>query len=304
MKQIQKYVVRPAPIPPPPKHVMMDNGANHVLDHQIWMLVFRYLPHMDLCACMRVCKTWNRWCIDRRLWYFINLNRKKIRKDHLIGMVRRQPKKLDLSWTNISKRQLTWLMERLPQLKHLSLLGNSWASVCALCMSSCPLLRSLDLSWVVGIHDACIKDLVSPPSDHRPGVDDSVSRLHCTTSFILCGSDITDVALEDIMRNMTSLSHLNLSYCSHITDTGIATLCAEDSPTRQNLIELDLTGCHRLTDACFNQLKELVKLESLYLQSCPNISLEACRTFIATHPTKRPFLMKEPHRIEIIPQRN
>ena len=266
---------------------------------EVSYLQHRYLPHKDLCSCLRVCKTWNRWCIDRRLWYFINLNRQKIRKDHLIGLVRRQPKQLDLSWTNISKRQLAWLMERLPQLKHLSLLGNSWASACALCMSSCPLLRSLDLSWVVGVHDACVKDLVSPPTDHRPGVDDSVSRLHCMTSFTLCGADVTDAALEDMTRYMTSLTKLNLSYCSHITDAGIATLCAEDSPTRQNLTELDLTGCHRLTDTCFSFLRDLVKLEAVYLQSCPNVSLEACRSFIDHHPTKRPFKMTEEHCIEL-----
>ncbi len=282
---------------------MMENGANHALDQQIWMQVFRYLPHQDLCACMRVCKTWNRWCIDRRLWSFINLTRRKIRKDHLIGVVRRQPRNLDLSWTNISRRQLTWLIERLPQLKHLSLVGNSWASACGLCTSCCPLLNSLDLSWLAGVHDACIKDLVSPPTDHRPGVDDSVSRMHCMTSFNLTGSDVTDVAMEDIVRNMTSLSKLDLSYCARVTDAGIAMLCADDSPTRVNITELELTGCHRLTDACFTNLLQLTKLEALYIQSCPNITLQACRDFIAQSlatASPRTFIMKEPHRIELV----
>ncbi len=48
-------------------------------------LCCRYLPPQDLCRCLRVCKTWNRWCIDRRLWFFINLSRKRVRKDVLIG---------------------------------------------------------------------------------------------------------------------------------------------------------------------------------------------------------------------------
>lgn len=119
------------------------------------------------------------------------------------------------------------------------------------------------------------------------------------TSLTLSGSDITDAAFEEITRYMTSLNKLNLSYCCHITDAGIAMLCAEDTATRQNLTELDLTGCHRLTDACFDSLQHLVKLEAVYLQACPSISLEACRKFIIQHPGRRSFHMKEAHRIEV-----
>lgn len=32
----------------------------------------------------------------------------------LSGIIRRQPVSLDLSWTNISKKQLSWLINRLP----------------------------------------------------------------------------------------------------------------------------------------------------------------------------------------------
>lgn len=32
----------------------------------------------------------------------------------LSGIIRRQPVTLDLSWTNISKKQLSWLINRLP----------------------------------------------------------------------------------------------------------------------------------------------------------------------------------------------
>lgn len=32
----------------------------------------------------------------------------------LSGIIRRQPLSLDLSWTNISKTQLSWLINRLP----------------------------------------------------------------------------------------------------------------------------------------------------------------------------------------------
>lgn len=54
-------------------------------------------------------------CGDRRLWTKIDLSRyKSITPLALGGIIRRQPVSLDLSWTNISKKQLAWLINRLP----------------------------------------------------------------------------------------------------------------------------------------------------------------------------------------------
>lgn len=54
-------------------------------------------------------------CCDKRLWTKIDLNRcTSITPLMLSGIVRRQPVSLDLSWTNISKKQLSWLINRLP----------------------------------------------------------------------------------------------------------------------------------------------------------------------------------------------
>lgn len=54
-------------------------------------------------------------CCDKRLWTKIDLNRcKAITPLMLSGIIRRQPVSLDLSWTNISKKQLSWLINRLP----------------------------------------------------------------------------------------------------------------------------------------------------------------------------------------------
>lgn len=54
-------------------------------------------------------------CCDKRLWTTIDLNRcTSITPLMLSGIIRRQPVSLDLSWTNISKKQLSWLINRLP----------------------------------------------------------------------------------------------------------------------------------------------------------------------------------------------
>ena len=61
-----------------------------------------------------------RRCCDKRLWTRIDLNHcKSITPLMLSGIIRRQPVSLDLSWTNISKKQLSWLINRLP--------GEHWA---------------------------------------------------------------------------------------------------------------------------------------------------------------------------------
>ena len=54
-------------------------------------------------------------------------------------------------------------------LKDLLLAGCSWSAVSALSTSSCPLLRTLDLRWAVGIKDPQIRDLLTPPAD-KPGM--------------------------------------------------------------------------------------------------------------------------------------
>lgn len=53
----------------------------------------------------------------------------------------------------------------------LLLSGCSWVAVSALCTSSCPLLRTLDVQWVEGLKDAQMRDLLSPPTDNRPGTN-------------------------------------------------------------------------------------------------------------------------------------
>ncbi len=53
--------------------------------------------------------------VTRELWTHIDLKRcKSITPLMLSGIIRRQPITLNLSWTNISKKQLSWLINRLP----------------------------------------------------------------------------------------------------------------------------------------------------------------------------------------------
>ncbi|XP_017272686.1 lysine (K)-specific demethylase 2Ba isoform X7 [Kryptolebias marmoratus] len=241
--QMERHVIRPPPISPPPDRLPLKDGKAHVLQREVWMKIFSYLSHPELCICMSVCKTWNRWCCDKRLWTKIDLNRcTSITPLMLSGIIRRQPVSLDLSWTNISKKQLSWLINRLPGLRVLQLAGCSWAAVSALCTSSCPLLRTLDVQWVEGLKDAQMRDLLSPPTDNRPGQLDNRCKLRNVEDLRLAGLDITDTSLRLISRQMPLLSRLDLSYCNHINDQSVNLLTAKGTTTRDSLTEINLSG--------------------------------------------------------------
>ncbi|XP_031792241.1 lysine-specific demethylase 2B isoform X4 [Piliocolobus tephrosceles] len=280
--QMGRHVIRPPPISPPPDSLPLDDGAAHVMHREVWMAVFSYLSHQDLCVCMRVCRTWNRWCCDKRLWTRIDLNHcKSITPLMLSGIIRRQPVSLDLSWTNISKKQLSWLINRLPGLRDLVLSGCSWIAVSALCSSSCPLLRTLDVQWVEGLKDAQMRDLLSPPTDNRPGQMDNRSKLRNIVELRLAGLDITDASLRLIIRHMPLLSKLHLSYCNHVTDQSINLLTAVGTTTRDSLTEINLSDCNKVTDQCLSFFKRCGNICHIDLRYCKQVTKEGCEQFIA-----------------------
>ncbi|XP_061590194.1 lysine (K)-specific demethylase 2Bb [Cololabis saira] len=280
--QMERHVIRPPPISPSPDRLPLNNGEAHMMQRETWVAIFSHLTHRDLCVCMRVCRTWNRWCCDKRLWKHINLNRcKSITPLMLSGIIRRQPVALDLSWTNTSKKQLSWLINRLPGLRVLLLSGCSWVAVSALCTSSCPLLRTLDVQWVEGLKDAQMRDLLSPPTDNRPGQLDNRSKLRNVEDLRLAGLDITDTSLHLIIRYMPLLSKLDLSYCNHVTDQSVNILTAAGTTTRDSLTDINLSVCNRVTDQSLTYFKRCGSICHIDLQYCKEVTKEGCDQFIA-----------------------
>ncbi|XP_060678290.1 F-box/LRR-repeat protein 19-like [Hemiscyllium ocellatum] len=219
-------------------------------------------------------------CCDKQLWTKIDLSRQKsITPAMLSGIIRRQPVTLDLSWTSISKKQLMWLINRLQGLKELILSGCSWSSVSALCSASCSSLRLLDLRWVEDMKDSHLRELISPPSDTRPGQNEHRGRLPSLSELRLSGLDINDSSLRLLVRHLPQLSSLDLSHCPHVGDQSVNVLTAANSQLRDNLTAINLSGCNCVTDQCLVLFHRCPRLALLDLRCCKLVTLEACQHF-------------------------
>lgn len=255
-------------------------ASNYALDATIILAVFRYLPQETLVTCSMVCKIWSTLSTDPQLWKRMNCANHKLCASLLTAIVRRQPEHLVLDWTTIARRQLVWMIGRIPALKHLSLQGTPLSAILGLHTCLCPPLQVLDLSFVRGLNDAAIRDILSPPKDSRPGLADSKSRLRQLKQLKLAGTDISDVALRYITQGVPSLVHLDLSSCQRVTDAGVAQI-GTCSSAINTLIELDLSSCKLVTESCLEYLSRCEALTWLDLRHVPQVSTQAVIKFAA-----------------------
>ncbi|XP_015463464.2 F-box/LRR-repeat protein 19 isoform X1 [Astyanax mexicanus] len=292
--QMERHLVRPPPACPEPHCLPLDSGASHVLPRDVWLRVFQHLNQRQLCVCMRVCRTWSRWCCDKRLWTQIDLSRQRsITPPMLSGIIRRQPVSLNLGYTNISKKQLMWLINRLQGrqgLLELNVSGCTWSSVSALCQAVCPCLRLLDLSRVEDLKDSHLKELLAPPStDTRTG-ENRGGRFQNVTELRLSGLEVTDGVSRLLVRYLPHLTKLDLSQCGQITDQTVHTLTSPISPLRESLIHVNLAGCVKVTEQCLPLLRRCVSLQSVDLRSCGLVSPDASQIHSFPSPDDRLLL--------------
>lgn len=209
----------------------------------------------------------------------MNCSEHKLSASLLVAIVRRQPEHLILDWTILAKRQLSWVIARIPSMKNLSLEGVPIQSVFGLHTCLCPQLHTLNLSFVRGLNDHAIREILSPPKDSRPGTD-SKSRLRNLKCLKLSGTDITDVALRYITQGLQMLVQLDLSSCQRITDAGVCQIGISPSAIK-TLYELDLSSCKLITETSLDHLSKCEALTRLDLRYVPQVSTQAVIKFAA-----------------------
>ncbi|XP_013878571.1 F-box/LRR-repeat protein 19 [Austrofundulus limnaeus] len=274
--QMERHLVRPPPTCPEPSCLPLDCGSAHIMTRDVWLRVFTYLSQRELCVCMRVCRTWSRWCCDKRLWTQIDLSRQRsITPPMLSGIIRRQPVSLNLGCTNISKKQLMWLINRLPGLQELNVSGCAWPAVSALCQAVCPCLKVLDLSRVEDLKDSHLRELLAPPPDTRTAHGESrVGRFQNVTELRLAGLDLTDASSRLLVRYVPHLSRLDLSHCVNISDQTVHTLTSPASPLKESLTYVNLAGCVKVTEQSVLLLRLCPALQTADLRCCSLLSAE------------------------------
>lgn len=271
------YVVRPAP------NLALQSlpSSNLAMDKRCVVPIFRFLNPHNLYQCSLVCKSWAQFSIEPSLWRKMDFNQVRLTAAQLRGIVRRQPEILVLDWSPTSKHQLAWLICRLNGLRELSLRSVNVQTALALKSCYCPPLNTLDVSFVSGLNDGALREILGPNNDSRRGLTDEKTRLRNLKTLKVSGTEISDVALRYITQYLPSVTHLDLSSCQRITDAGIAQLSTKPSNTVQNLTNLDLSHCKLLTELSLEHLTRCESLVRLDLRHCAHVSTQAVIKFAA-----------------------
>lgn len=271
------YVVRPAP------NLTLQTlpSSNLALDKRCVIPIFRYLGPNELYHCSLVCKSWAQFSIEPALWKRMDFQQVRLTAAQLRGIVRRQPEVLILDWSPTSKHQLAWLVSRLSGLRELSLRSVNVQTALALKSCYCPPLHTLDVSFVSGLNDGALREILGPVNDSRRGLTDEKSRLRNLKTLKLAGTEISDVALRYVTQYLPSITHLDLSSCQRITDAGIAQLSTKPALTVQTLTNLDLSHCKLITELSLDHLTRCENLTRLDLRHCSHVSTQAVIKFAA-----------------------
>lgn len=271
------YVVRPAPN----LSLQTIPSSNLALDKRSIIPVFRYLDPHNLYQCSLVCKSWAQFSIEPSLWRKMDFSQIRLTASQLRGIVRRQPETLILDWSPSSKHQLAWLISRLTGLRELSIRSVNVQMALALKTCYCPPLHTLDISFISGLNDGAMREILGPNNDSRRGLTDEKSRLRNLKSLKLAGTEITDVALRYVTQYLPAITHLDVSSCQRITDAGIAQLSTKPASTVQTLTSLDLSHCKLITELSLDHLARCENLIRLDLRHCTHVSTQAVIKFAA-----------------------
>lgn len=264
------------------------HSTNYCCDPACMLPIFEYLTPVDLSRCALVCRTWAAMTVDPSLWRRLDVTGKRLTAQCLTGVVKRQPEVLLMDWTAIAKRQLEWMISKLTRLKGLSLQGCSWSGVTALRSGNVlpPSLTMLDLSYVTGMSDSSLRDVLSPPSDSLSSSNDTTNRVRYRNlkTLKLAGVDVGDVSLRYVVQYAPNLVELDLSQNYRITDAGIAQLTTPVGNAVSTLQVLDLSGCVSITDASLEHLLKCTGLRRLDIKQTPKVTSMAISKFLNANP--------------------
>ena len=236
---------------------------------RVWETILKHVSQDDLRSFASVSKAFLVLTSDKKLWRECNLDNQTLSTEMLNFIIRKAPETLSISTTNISYKELLWVIQRMPNLRSLNLSNNSWSSVVALSDDSCPPLTRLDISFLSRFDDDNLRTLLSIPAESRPGRNVPQGRLSFCRDLNLAASSISDVSMKLIATKLMHLEKINISF-TDITDKGVSTLFREGSGKLKAIIA---QSCNRLTDATVETLQKVKRLLEADFSRCMKISV-------------------------------
>ncbi|KAI9862738.1 MAG: hypothetical protein M1813_004234 [Trichoglossum hirsutum] len=285
---------------------------------EIKVEILRYLSPKEIVKCSAVSRFWHKMCFDGQLWTSLDASEfyKDISAESLVKIITsagpfvrdlnlrgcRQLRKpnwraesLTMSCNNlvnaslegcrIEQHPIQDLIVRNHGLVHLNLSGLSGVtnSTCEIIAKSCPQLELLNVSWCSHMDAQGLRKIVK----------------RCPKLKDLRAGEISGFESKESMEcffDANSLERLILNGCESLTDDALKVLCEGNgveidsltgrttAPPRK-LRHLDLSRCHRLTDAGVKSLAENVPhLEGLQLSGCKELTDAALTDLISSVP--------------------
>lgn len=253
---------------------MEDFEVRMDLTDDLLHMVFSFLDHSTLCRAARVCRQWRAASAHEDFWRCLNFENRNISVEQFEDMCRRYPNATEV---NISGAAIHLLvMKAVYSLRNLEVLtlgrgqlGDTFFNA----LSDCYLLKRLN------VNDANLGNSIQEiPINH-----DSLRHLQLTKCRVMRISvrcpQLETMSLKrsnmaQAVLNCPLLHELDISSCHKLSDAAIrsaATSCPQ-------LESLDMSNCSCVSDETLREIAlTCANLHILNASYCPNISLESVR---------------------------
>ena len=265
------------------------------LPDELYLKIFRYLTHAEVCTCMQVCQKWNSLCNDDSLWREVKVGYGKLAGESVLSKLASnfpRIKGLTILSTELEARMSSknftcgeneWRrFENLESVTFISCPRGLLDSIQGLVVS-CPKLQCFKCECSSGFSQKHLLSLFQP------------SRSYVELSFAHC-TQIDDVSIYRALLNpntscLKRLEILNLDGVEFLSDIGIRGILEKCPVLRslsldgeqltdeignsigsnyyQTLEHLSISYCDNLTDSTLRSLGKLKNLQSLYMKRGP-----------------------------------
>jgi len=269
-------------------HEIPENKWNTLPD-EIFIEIFKFISFRKLYTVAQVCKKWRQIARDAEFFKSPDFSSRRFPLDFkiLLNILAKRPKQLNLSKVKLSSptnygnlnlsiscQALTELNLKQSQIREEELLIIS---------KMLPNLITLDASWCTGLTNKVVESFTI----HCP----NLSRVNFSVT------EIGDASVDALYQHAKQLKHMNLSWCTNITDVGALKLIHFVN----NLQGLNLSGSHLLSEfvmaevlahcgnlvfLSLNDCNFVTEQMAIVIGQCQNlISLEISRCWKLTPPS-------------------